>query len=362
MNIRQLDMLRGIAALLVTLFHMKPFIEYISPGNSHFFNGGSYLGVSVFFILSGFVIGIATSRDTDFVSFLIKRVFRVYIPAVVATILYLLASGKDIKISSVLILFPDGGTAPYYGYGPFFITWTLVYELLFYVVFAFSMMFSPAKRLNVAAGIIIFNVTVLQFLINGSLTLTPGFSNSVNNSRSVVWSFLTNPINLLFIIGMFYFKYFECLKMVVSKVRKGTLAFYILIGSSLSFSGYFFMSGHGILQMGAFSTVLFGCFLLVHFMQDEEDSPSYIERALMWLGGISYSLYLCHYIAINLRVYYFEWLNLKNVHYHFVVILACVFVISIIFYYVVDKPVHIAGKKMASLIINYRAKKALISR
>lgn len=340
-------MLRGIAAFLVTLFHMKPFIEYISPGNSHFFNGGSYLGVSVFFILSGFVIGVATSKDTDFVPFLIKRVFRVYIPAVVATILYLLVTGKNIDIGSVLVLVPDGGNAPYYGYGPFFITWTLVYELIFYIVFAVSMKISSAHRLNIAIVFIIFNVTVVQFLINGFITITPGNSNNLNSHYPVFLSFLVNPINLLFVIGMFYFKYFEQLKRLVSKVNNGTLSFYILLASCLSFSGYFLMLGHGISQMGAFSTVLFACFLLVHFMQPEGEQPSHVERFFMWLGKISYSLYLCHYIAINLRVYYFQWLGLKDVHYHFTAVLISAFIVSTAFYYLVDKPVHTTGQKLA---------------
>lgn len=68
--IYHVDMLRGIAAFLMVLFHMKPFIEYNLPGKADYFDGSSYLGVAVFFILSGFVIGMSTTNSTSVFSWL----------------------------------------------------------------------------------------------------------------------------------------------------------------------------------------------------------------------------------------------------------------------------------------------------
>jgi peptidoglycan/LPS O-acetylase OafA/YrhL len=93
-----LDGLRAVAALLVTLFHADvPFLR------------GGFVGVDVFFVLSGFLITslllreIAANRRIDFVAFYARRARRLLPPAVLvllvtAVLFHLLASPLQVAL------------------------------------------------------------------------------------------------------------------------------------------------------------------------------------------------------------------------------------------------------------------------
>jgi peptidoglycan/LPS O-acetylase OafA/YrhL len=150
------DALRGIAALLVVLHHLKVgdrvnnFLS-ITPDFVVFMFDFGYLGVYVFFVLSGFVI--AHSLDAKemtkatFSWFALKRCIRLdppYWAAILLTIIY--------SVASTYVL--PGKTAPEYSVGQIFahafylqdilryqpispIFWTLCLEIQFYLVYAF---------------------------------------------------------------------------------------------------------------------------------------------------------------------------------------------------------------------------------
>jgi peptidoglycan/LPS O-acetylase OafA/YrhL len=94
-HIQGLDSLRAIAIIGVILFHMFPAVVQ-----------GGYLGVVVFFVLSGYLISVGVLSDVDrggfnLFRFYIKRIKRIYPPLIVGTIL--------ITISAVLFA-PDSLT------------------------------------------------------------------------------------------------------------------------------------------------------------------------------------------------------------------------------------------------------------
>ena len=68
---------RGMAALLVVLFHFSfMFIGKMEPYNTIFLNGG--FGVDFFFLISGFIISFVTQEKIKLSTFLLKRFFRIY--------------------------------------------------------------------------------------------------------------------------------------------------------------------------------------------------------------------------------------------------------------------------------------------
>jgi peptidoglycan/LPS O-acetylase OafA/YrhL len=156
------DGLRGIAALAVVLFHFRGAInetasEWASPIIELLLSYG-YLGVDIFFVISGFVISysIRNARHTPgfLFRFGVRRSIRLDPPYWVTIILELFA----IKLG--LMLFPALGT-PFpsvemimahfvyaqdlLGYGGIIsIFWTLCYEIQFYIVFVGALVFARA--------------------------------------------------------------------------------------------------------------------------------------------------------------------------------------------------------------------------
>ncbi|QGQ47221.1 acyltransferase family protein [Metabacillus sediminilitoris] len=88
-RIEQLDSIRGLAALCVFISHIilvktEIFTEAMRSPLRLFTNG--HAAVMLFFVLSGFVLSLAflNKNNVLYISYFIKRVFRIYIPYLVA--------------------------------------------------------------------------------------------------------------------------------------------------------------------------------------------------------------------------------------------------------------------------------------
>ncbi|MEU8383082.1 acyltransferase [Streptosporangium sp. NPDC048865] len=132
-----LDALRGIGAVAVLLEHLLPwFMPALRP---YWFNLGMY-GVLVFFLVSGYIIPVSLERRGDVRAFWISRVFRLYpIYLLVAAAVLVMAIWMPVReqvprdLSSVsahatmlLDVVHLGGLAD--------TMWTLSYEMVFYLV------------------------------------------------------------------------------------------------------------------------------------------------------------------------------------------------------------------------------------
>lgn len=96
-RISSIDGLRGLAILLVLLFHTYArWIDYMPWATVHrelpFFKYG-YLGVELFFLISGFVIYMTLEKCGTFFEFMHKRWLRLFPAMLVATILIYCTSG-----------------------------------------------------------------------------------------------------------------------------------------------------------------------------------------------------------------------------------------------------------------------------
>ncbi|WP_137110021.1 acyltransferase [Rhodobacter sp. SY28-1] len=140
-----LQMLRGVAATLVVLFHLQAaaVAEGHDPGFLRWFRFGE-AGVDVFFVLSGFVIfhAVQGRQDRGAGWFLRQRFWRIVPPYWAALGLTLLAlaglslirgdwsewpAAGQLLVSALLLPLPDQVMA---------VAWTLTVEGLFYLVFA----------------------------------------------------------------------------------------------------------------------------------------------------------------------------------------------------------------------------------
>ena len=173
-----LDGLRGIAVLLVFCVHAAGNAANVALGinlDSASFSGlngfteralfwlyRSHHGVFLFFVLSGFLIGRMwwPRRTMSYATFALRRTLRIYpafLLAFVASLAFAWHSGTwqppDFGRLIGNLLFING--APASGVAPFnIVTWSLFYEMTFYLVFPF-MLFLARSAVTVAiAGIV----------------------------------------------------------------------------------------------------------------------------------------------------------------------------------------------------------------
>ena len=152
--------LRGIAALWVVLFHanagnhVPTLYSALSPPVARFIFDAGYLGVAIFFTLSGFVIAHSLSgkilKLEDWGQFMVRRSIRLD-PAFWVSIVIVVALGAiSAMVKGEAFSLPTfGNLAAHIAYlqvilglpeiSPVY--WTLTYEIQFYAVFAAAMMF-----------------------------------------------------------------------------------------------------------------------------------------------------------------------------------------------------------------------------
>lgn len=161
---RNLDILRGIAALVVVGFHLiscypKAFDKTFELGPVINYNFPGHMAVLVFFILSGYVIGINTKRLTDkqsifkYIRKRLTRILPIYFVALAFTIAITWGNyGIGVILSNLLFV-----SVPFNNViiedGPL---WSLNYELIYYFVFIFFSYYniSMVKTVKVLAAIV----------------------------------------------------------------------------------------------------------------------------------------------------------------------------------------------------------------
>jgi peptidoglycan/LPS O-acetylase OafA/YrhL len=165
------DVLRGVAALAVSWFHF-------TNGNQAFLADGwlkhsgayGWLGVEVFFVISGFIIPLSLDRGGyrlhDFGTFVLKRVLRLD-PPYIAAIVVILGLGwlsaqlpgfrgqpQDVSLAQVLLHL--GYVNVFFGYpwlSPVF--WTLALELQYYLAIGLLFPLAIARRETMRAVVIV---------------------------------------------------------------------------------------------------------------------------------------------------------------------------------------------------------------
>ena len=174
-----LEGIRGYAALAVLLLHQSLFPgpdRHVQSAYSllQYFSDG-LLAVKVFFVLSGYVIGVTTSGHSptwsNSTSYLQRRAIRL-IPINLFAVLLGWAAAATINWKSIVatLLFLDNNS----GYGALYLPpprtngnlWTLNYEALFYVLFVFIWIARPRPSLTLSLC-----AFLTIFLWNGSTGL-----------------------------------------------------------------------------------------------------------------------------------------------------------------------------------------------
>lgn len=321
-RLSNIDSLRAIAALCVCIFHFdrNSFIgiEWLSEITQY-----GYLGVEVFFVISGFIIPFSLERSgyrlPDFPSFITSRFIRLY-PAYLLTIVATiglwhistlipgfkgsppLVTGTQLA-SNVLLISDLQGEA---WISPIF--WTLAIETQFYFLIGLSYLGFISKNKFIQA------TTIFIWLIFPLMT-AKGYSVFSWTSLLLVGiiGFLWKSNRISFFLAIFYMT----LALFVHAKVNGFLA--CITGAATIFA------------------ILF--------------APDIKSRLLVWLSTISYSLYLLH-VPFGGRVINLAE-RLPDVPTIRILAIALALTISLIaavlFYKLVEEPSH----RLSKIVRNY---------
>ena len=189
-----LQALRALAALAVVVFHAGRYIAGAVPDAA--WRWGEF-GVDVFFVVSGFVMMVATPPHATWRVFVTRRAIRILPMYWLATLLMaaLVLLAPQLFVAAVvtpahlvqsLLLWPHynpglpGEVAPLLVPG-----WTLSYELYFYLVFALFLWLAPAARVLAVAAVLLLAAAMAQAV-----------------APSATADFLARPLVFEFVFGM----------------------------------------------------------------------------------------------------------------------------------------------------------------
>jgi peptidoglycan/LPS O-acetylase OafA/YrhL len=275
-RIEQIDVLRGLAAAVVMLFHYTTRYDQVFPEKAGWtilnVSWGSY-GVHLFFIVSGFVIFMTIERSLnrfDFVMSRLSRLYPVYWAALTLTVIFDLANpalGFHPTFGQIIInltmLHEFVRVAPVDGS-----YWSLTYELGFYSFMCFCFGNAILKRPAYIAAFWAVASVICHFLP----WLFPGGLNIVA---------VTHKYGHLFAAGVaFYWLYSRRFSRSFHDI---CLVLVIMAAPVIEYLHNGFLG---------FWSVLISAALVAAATQGK---LSWITNPVtLWLGSISYPLYLIH--------------------------------------------------------------------
>ena len=332
-----LNGLRGIAVLLVLAAHIPQigdgFIAQFIKFSATVSNA-AYLGVDLFFVLSGFLITRILIHDKrnknlSFKQFYLKRALRIFpIYYISVLVVGVLVSWKD--MAPVTLYYANYFFALHRDPHPMSHTWSLAVEEHFYLVWPFVISYfslANAKKVTAyvfpAIALITAAITVLLMTKDGGYELI--YRGTTYRVLSLsLGSFLA--FNESAILNIKRTKLFFGVALVLLAAFK----FYNTTGFSVNY-----------VYLPTFSAVSVFIFLGVISLENSQSRLRrlFVNRPLVFIGQISYGIYLFHYPILYLlgltqdqtgKITY-DWAK------GLAALVLC-FVVPIVFYYSIEKP------------------------
>jgi peptidoglycan/LPS O-acetylase OafA/YrhL len=285
--------LRFFAALAVLLFHFGAgFAERGGvPGAVARLLHNGYLGVSLFFVLSGFILTYTHQWEildrrflADFYMARFARIYPVYLLALLIGLPVLIHPLSRSGVAAVLTM-TQSWTPPLSTSGYLWVmqAWTLSVEFAFYLVFPGVLLF--AKKLNPAGTALIAAAAAAIIVIFGLSSITPGTLSIPHLSPSTVL-----PIPLLrsaeFVYGVMLCR-LTVLNPYWSKAMGGHLFEVLMIAIVVAV-----LCLASSVQSKALFTVAIGILIVQLAGGYGLVTAALSSKPLLLLGGASYALYL----------------------------------------------------------------------
>ncbi len=340
----EIDGLRAIAVISVIIYHL----------NENWLPGG-FLGVDIFFVISGFLItGIIITEiqqnSFSFKQFYTRRIKRIY-PAfiTVMALVSFIASAifiyndfnklrKTIELAiAFLSNFYLGLTQGYFDLSanenPALHIWSLAVEEQYYLIFPLILTLAYKNFREIK---VLFIITLILFFILLSTSFIPAsFYKEVLHQPNIYY--LSNLRFPELLVGSLLAIYHCSNKIQLSTQVSNILA---ILSTLLLFSCLFLMNNDIAFIPGV--TLILPCIftaLIIHTTsQNNIIKLCLSNKAIVFIGKISYSLYLYHWIFIALAYYITGEKQINNQSIAIVTVLTIIF--SVLSYYLIEQPIR----------------------
>ena len=349
---------RGLAALAVVAYHASltqpKYFSGVDVLPAVFSHGAT--GVDLFFVISGFVMVLTTSKRHGKVresgKFLWNRFFRiyptywVYFIALVPVLLFLpgfvnSSQGGKVDLFTSFFLLP-ASTLPL-----LLVAWTLTLEVWFYLVFAVILLL-PKRFLVPALALWFVLLVVANF--NGA-TATKPFLEVPQNSLAIEFIFGG--------VAALLFRHIN--RIVAGLIALSGVLVLVFLAAETTVAIY---AGPGLIR--PLTLGLGFALLLLAATAFENRGGIGVFARLKILGDMSYSVYLCHVLvlAVTGRV----WMVLSTrigsnplvVSLWWVLTLCAVLAAGYLSYRLIERPVMSLSRKLRARVFHESPKAALV--
>jgi len=295
-RLSELDALRGIAALLVVVFHINATYPIANNNLVQGFVKFGITGVDLFFMISGFVILMTLEKTKSWKDFVLKRFARLYPTywvcvslTVLCAVIYLAVSHRSYAFILHQYLPNLTMFQQYFGVPNIDdVYWTMLIEMLFYGFMLFIFCIKKLKHIEwiaIIAMLPLFIYSSQYFRVH-----FPGYHHLLVTALPIINYF---P---MFVMGIIYYK---------MKFDRPTPLRYIALLLCILCQASLYGNGLNVDLFLSFKDhVLITVFYNLVFLLYVHDKLRFIvNKATLFIGNISYPLYLIHYyISVNVII------------------------------------------------------------
>ncbi|WP_105887430.1 acyltransferase family protein [Haemophilus influenzae] len=341
----EIDGLRAIAVISVIIYHL----------NENWLSGG-FLGVDIFFVISGFLItGIIITEIQQnsfslkqFYTRRIKRIYPAFITVMalvsfIASVIFIYNDFNKLRKTIELAIaflsnFYPGLTQGYFDLSanenPVLHIWSLAVEEQYYLIFPLILILAYKKFREIK---VLFIITlILFFILLATSFVSANFYKEVLHQPNIYY--LSNLRFPELLVGSLLAIYHNLSnKVQLSKQVNNILA---ILSTLLLFSCLFLMNNDIAYIPGI--TLILPCIftaLIIHTTsQNNIVKLCLSNKAIVFIGKISYSLYLYHWIFIAFAYYITGEKQINNQSIAIVIVLTIIF--SVLSYYLIEQPIR----------------------